>query len=111
MSDRYLNLVNSPVGSAVATRVGLPKPAVLRRYKADDPILPGPVLVGAATGKVKASLTKLVAATGADVRTAEVEGDRWGALILDATGIATPADLAGIREFFSGSLRGLVPSG
>ena len=46
VSDRYLNLVNSPVGSAVASRVGLPQPAVLRRYAAGDPLLPGPVLLG-----------------------------------------------------------------
>ncbi|MCW2494813.1 3-oxoacyl-ACP reductase [Jatrophihabitans sp.] len=111
MSDRYLNLVNSPLGSAVATRVGLPKPAVLRRYKSGDPILPGPVLIGATTGRVKASLIKLVTAAGADVRAAETEGDRWGALIFDATAVATPADLAGIREFFSGRLRSLLPSG
>ena len=40
MSDRYMNLVNSPVGSAVASRVGLPRPTVLRRcltsYRAID---------------------------------------------------------------------------
>ena len=111
MSDRYLNLVNSPLGSAVATRVGLPKPAVLRRYKAGDPIVPGPVLVGATTGKAKVALTKLVAATGAEVRIAETEGDRWGALILDATSVAQPSDLAGLREFFAGKLRSLLPSG
>jgi 3-oxoacyl-[acyl-carrier protein] reductase len=111
MADRYLNLVNSPLGSAVATRVGLPKPAVLRRYKAGDPIVGGPVLVGATSGKPKAALTKLVTAAGAEVRTEAGEDDRWGALILDATSVARPSDLAGLREFFSGRLRSLLPSG
>ena len=111
MADRYLDLVNSPFGSAVASRVGLPKPAKLRRYREDAPILPGPVLIGAVNGKVKASLTKLVGATGAEVRAAETEGDRWGALIFDATAVSTPADLAALREFFSGRLRSLASSG
>ena len=111
MSDRYLNLVNSPVGSAVATRVGLPKPVVLRRYKAGDPLVAGPVLVGATNGKPKAALTKLVAATGVEVRTEAGDDDRWGALILDATAVQTPGDLAGLREFLSGRLRGLLPCG
>ena len=111
MADRYLALVNSSVGSALASRVGLPKPAVLRRFAPDAPLVPGPVLVGAATGKVKPSLTKLITAAGAEVRTSEGEDDRWGALVLDATGVAAPADLAGVREFFSGRLRSLMPNG
>ncbi len=38
MTDRYLNLVNSPIGAKVASTVGLPRPAVLRRFRAGDPI-------------------------------------------------------------------------
>ena len=70
MSDRYLSLVNSPVGSAVASRVGLPRPAVLRRYEPGEPLLPGPVLLGAAPGettKATAALRKTVTAAGAEV--------------------------------------------
>src|SRR3954451_13713944 len=110
MGDRYLNLVNSPVGSAVASRVGLPKPAVLRRYAEGEPILPGPVRIGA-VGKVAPALGKLVAATGVDVRTAETDSDRWGALIFDARAVSTPADLASLRDFFSGRLRSLMSCG
>jgi len=32
MADRYLELVNSGIGRSVAGRLGLPRPAVLRRY-------------------------------------------------------------------------------
>jgi 3-oxoacyl-[acyl-carrier protein] reductase len=111
MSDKYLNLVNSPLGAKVASTVGLPRPAVLRRFRAGDPILPGPALLGSATGPVAASLEKLVAATGAETRTAAEEGTRWGALILDAREVATPADLAGLRAFLTPQLRSLLPSG
>ena len=52
MSDRYLNLVNSPIGAKVASTVGLPRPAVLRRYSSTEPIVPGPVLLGSTSGQV-----------------------------------------------------------
>ena len=37
MNDSYLNFVNSPLGARVARSLGLPKPEVLRRYRADAP--------------------------------------------------------------------------
>ena len=46
MADRYLDLVNSGVGARVASTLGLPRPAVLRRYRAGEPLAPGPVLLG-----------------------------------------------------------------
>jgi 3-oxoacyl-[acyl-carrier protein] reductase len=111
MSDRYLSLVNSPVGSAVASRVGLPRPAVLRRYEPGAPLLPGPVLLGATPGKTTAALKKTVTATGAEVVDGPSETAKYGALIFDARAVATPADLAGFQSFFAGTLRQLMPCG
>ncbi|MEO8888603.1 MAG: 3-oxoacyl-ACP reductase [Jatrophihabitantaceae bacterium] len=111
MSDRYLNLVNSPVGSALASRVGLPRPAVLRRFSAGDPLLPGPVLLGSTSGQPAAALKQLVTAAGAEVVAEASEGVRYGALILDARSVAAPADLAGFPAFFAGALRQLAASG
>ena len=111
MTDKYLNLVNSPIGAKVASTIGLPRPVVLRRFKAGDPIVPGPVLVGSTSGKVPAALTKLVTNAGADAATEPQEGARWGALILDARSVATPADLANLRAFLTPQLRSLLPSG
>jgi 3-oxoacyl-[acyl-carrier protein] reductase len=122
VSDRYLNLVNSPIGSAVASRVGLPRPAVLRRYEPGAPLLPGPLLLGSASGSVRPGLLELLDAVGADVRAGGAEPvdtsngngsepTRWAALVLDATDIATPGQLAGLRDFFAGRLRQLLPSG
>lgn len=105
MSDRYLNLVNSPVGSTIASKVGLPRPAVLRRHSPDAPLLPGPVLLG---GAARPGLAELLRAAGADVLDTDSDAARWGALIFDATDITTPADLAGLREFLSGRLRRLA---
>ncbi|MDP9093456.1 MAG: 3-oxoacyl-ACP reductase [Actinomycetota bacterium] len=119
MSDRYLGLVNSPIGSAVASRVGLPRPAVLRRYRSGDPLLPGPLLLGSTSGVVREGLAKLLMAAGAELREPGAAGagagtgaeDRWGALVLDATDVRQPADLAGLRSFFAGRVRRLLPSG
>jgi 3-oxoacyl-[acyl-carrier protein] reductase len=109
MTDRYLDVVNSGVGKNVASRLGLPRPAVLRRYQPDAPLLPGPLLLGASPGS-KVELAELLRAAGADVRS---EGDDtpWGALVLDATGVAAVADLAAVRDFVASRLRRLLPCG
>jgi 3-oxoacyl-[acyl-carrier protein] reductase len=111
MSDRYLNLVNSPVGSALAARIGLPRPAVLRRYQAGAPVLPGPALVGSTSGKVPASVLKALTAAGVEITDASSESDRVAAVIVDARSVATPADLAAVRDVLAPGLRSLAPSG
>ena len=111
MSDRYLNLVNSPIGSAVASRVGLPRPAVLRRYEPGQPLLHGPALLGATSGMVPDDLASILKGAGVDAHEASTDDERWAALILDARDVRTPADLAGFRTFFGGRLRQLKDNG
>jgi 3-oxoacyl-[acyl-carrier protein] reductase len=110
VSDRYLNLVNSPVGSAVASRVGLPRPAVLRRYQAGDPLLPGPALLGSTTGRPTAALRKVLTAAGVDV-VDSAEDSSVAAVVLDARSVARPADLGALREFLAPGVKALGPSG
>jgi 3-oxoacyl-[acyl-carrier protein] reductase len=111
VSDRYLNLVNSPVGSAVASRVGLPRPAVLRRFKAGEPLLPGPALVGSTSGAVPASVMKALIAADIEVAERVEDGGSVAALIVDARSVAKPSDLGALREFLAPGLRSLAPSG
>ncbi|MEX3935056.1 3-oxoacyl-ACP reductase [Paraburkholderia phymatum] len=47
MNDSYLNFVNSPLGARLARSLHLPKPEMLRRYRADAPEFDGIVAVGA----------------------------------------------------------------
>ena len=110
MSDRYLHVVNSGLGKTVASRLGLPRPAVLRRYEPGAPLLPGPLLLGATPGS-KLDLAPALSTAGADVQTADADETRWGALVLDATGVVSVADLAAIRDFLATPLRRLLPSG
>jgi len=109
MTDRYAELVNSTVGRQIAGRLGLPRPAVLRRYKPGDPLLPGPALLGAAGPSTLPPLAPLLEAAGVDTRPGP--DDRLAALILDASGVAGVDDLGGIRDFLAEPLRRLGPSG
>lgn len=110
MSDRYLNLINSPAGKAVASRLGLPRPVVLRRYQPGAPLLSGPLLLGTATASAL-DIADLLRTAGADVRTEDSDDTRWGALVLDAAGVAGIDDLAAVRAFLAGPLRRMLPSG
>ena len=42
MSDWYRDFANSGFGTTVTKQLGLPRPAVLRRYEPGQPLLPGP---------------------------------------------------------------------
>jgi 3-oxoacyl-[acyl-carrier protein] reductase len=110
MSDRYLELVNSGLGSAIADRVGLPKPPMLRRYSPDEPLLHGVALVGGLAGVVEAVVKPLEAA-GIDAKVELAGDERPAALIFDARAVARPADLAQLREFLSGQLKRLRSNG
>ena len=51
MSDWYRDFANSGVGTTITKQLGLPRPAVLRRYEPGQPLLPGPAVVGSARGR------------------------------------------------------------
>jgi 3-oxoacyl-[acyl-carrier protein] reductase len=44
MPDRYSQIVNAPVVSALAKQVGLPQPVDLDRYERGARVVSGPVL-------------------------------------------------------------------
>jgi 3-oxoacyl-[acyl-carrier protein] reductase len=111
MSDRYLNLVNSPLGSAVASRVGLPQPAKLRRYAVGDPALPGPALVGSTTGRPSDTLRKMLTDAAIEVVDALAENAKVAALVLDARSVEQPSDLGALREFLAPGVRALGANG
>ena len=107
MSDRYLNLVNSPIGSAVASRVGLPQPAKLRRYSAGDPLLPGPALLGSTAGKPSESVHKMLISAGVEVLDSLPADTTVAAVVLDARSVEKPSDLGALREFLGPAMRAL----
>jgi 3-oxoacyl-[acyl-carrier protein] reductase len=134
MTDTYAQLVNNPIGSFIAGNVGLPKPAKLDRYVEGAPLIDGRVLVGSAAGGRLGPAVAAVLA-GVDVGVDSRLGDpvrealadqlvgagvwnpdapaarRWKALVFDASGIASSAELRELWSFFHPTIRSLQPSG
>jgi 3-oxoacyl-[acyl-carrier protein] reductase len=108
MTDRYQALANTSVGRFVVKNLGLPRPAVLARYRAGGPLVDGAVLVGSAPGgRALPSVVKQLAALGVSVAEQPEDGERYRGLVFDATGIDSVAGLAALQEFFTPVLRRL----
>ncbi|MCW2637378.1 MAG: fabG, partial [Blastococcus sp.] len=117
MSDWYRDFANSGFGTTVTKQLGLPRPAVLRRYQPGQPLLPGPAVIGSAgEGRLREPLTTLLQAAGVQVQspvTADgaTDGEKPAAVILDATGLRTPGDLAGAHDFLAPAVKRLRATG
>ncbi|WP_277068790.1 3-oxoacyl-ACP reductase [Saccharomonospora viridis] len=112
MADKYQQFTTTPLGKFVTSKLGLPKPPVLRRYRPGQPPLDGPALLGAApNGRLEQTLTRQLDAAGIDVLREPKEGTRYGALVFDATGIIDPARLRELYDFFHPVIREVGPSG
>jgi 3-oxoacyl-[acyl-carrier protein] reductase len=122
MTDRYASFANSGLGRALATRLGLPRPVPLRRYRPGDPLLAGSVLLGAAEGgRLFGPVHKLLDAIGVRVVTPDADTEttappaagelRYAGLVYDATGIAESPGLRGLFDFFHPVTRSLAGCG
>jgi 3-oxoacyl-[acyl-carrier protein] reductase len=129
MSDRYQQLVNTPIGRIVTKQIGLPQPVPLERWEPGKPVIEGPVLLGAAPGgALTGHIAKVLKALDAEVSTpvqeevrraaadADIEAaifnpetasedDAFKALVFDATGIADSEQLREAYEFFHATIR------
>ena len=109
MPDRYQQFVNHGFGRTLARRTGLPRPAVLRRHRPGDPLLPGPALLS--VGGSTEHLERLLKSAGVEVHTADDETTRYGAVIVDVTAVTAVAQLRELPAGLSGVLRRVLPSG
>ncbi len=115
MADRYASFVASGPGRSLTRRLGLPQPVPLRRFRAGDPVVPGPVLVGG-EGRLGAVLGKALDGIGAELRDPSAVGADGAppanaALVFDATGIMDAAGLHALYDFFHPVARSVYPSG
>jgi len=112
MAGAYAGLVNSTLGARLATQLGLPRPARLRRYAADAPLVDGPVLVaGLDDSPVADRARALLGEAGIEVVASRPEGAKLGAVVLDLTGVRDPADLALVPDVLGPAVKALRPSG
>lgn len=101
--DLYSQFLSSAPGAFIAKQAGLPQPEKLRRYKAGEPPLAGPVLIGG-----KGRLVEPVRELLSDYPAAQPHDDRYGALVFDATGIGQVTELVQLFEFFQPVIRNLA---
>ena len=135
MTDRYAQLVNTPIGKLVTKQIGLPQPPRLERYKPGQPVISGTVLLGASgpESRLAKPLAKVLKAIDAavftsmdeELRTAAATAkldagifnpeappdERFKALVFDATGIQSSDELDRAWEFFHPAIRRVLPSG
>jgi len=135
MNDSYLNFANSAFGGRLAKSLGLPKPLLLERYAAGQPVIKGSVLLG---GAGEPRLLDVLAATfksiGAQTlahaglpqwmpiaNKAGLMTGRWGvagepgervkALVFDATAMDDSTQSGALYSFFHDSARSVLPCG
>ena len=135
MADRYQQLINTPLGKLVSKQIGLPSPLPLDRFEPGQPVIDGPVLLGAAEGSTAVrSVATALASVGAEVETTlgeavrqaaadaglsagifnpEVAGeeDTFKALVFDATGMTDSRQLQQAWAFFGPTIRRVRRSG
>ncbi|UKJ63597.1 3-oxoacyl-ACP reductase [Cellulosimicrobium cellulans] len=114
MTDSYVQAVNSGFTKTLAKKLGLPRPAVLRRFRAGDPLTVGPVLVLGGTPGVRDDADRVAEALlgwDLDVRQTPDDTTRWGAVVVVLSGIERPEDASAPVMALSASLRRLAPNG
>lgn len=113
MADTYLDLVNSGFTKQLAKRLGLPRPALLRRTDpahVDSPLAAGPVVVVGEGSDADAVATALLT-WDLDVRRSITSGARIGAIVLVLTDLTDPTQASARVLATGGMLRDLAPSG
>jgi 3-oxoacyl-[acyl-carrier protein] reductase len=113
MTDSYTRLVNTGLPKTVAKKLGLPRPAVLRRHKPGEPLTVGPVLVlsDGASKPDADSLAQTLLGWDLDVRREPTDDARWGAVVVVLTGASRPSDVAETVLATGSVLRRLAPNG
>lgn len=140
MTDPYLKFATSALGRALVSSLGLPKPVILKRHHAGDPVLDGPLLLGASRtdSAVLAAILALCAQAKLEVYTREDQPDglpstsgldikrypssaaensahssslSLQALVFDASMLACPEELEQLYIFLHDSVRHLNTCG
>ncbi len=139
MSDRYMQIMQSPMGQKVIASLGLPVPPSLERAEGpwqNEALKGTSVLFGAAAGgKLLETCLKTLNSSGADVfvptksaglediksaassntipvrATTEEDESKFSALVFDASGISTAQGMSEIHAFFNPNVRRLKKNG
>lgn len=106
MSNAYQKFVSRGLGAALAKPLGLPRPAKLRRFRAGDPLLPGPVqLIGTSDGARE--ITEELLNWDLDVRTHDAGNSRLGGILVMLDDVVAPSDLSAPAQELAAAVRRL----
>ncbi|MGX1302545.1 3-oxoacyl-[acyl-carrier protein] reductase [Streptomyces albogriseolus] len=107
MADRYLSFTGTAPGRFLTRRLGLPRPAPLRRWSAERPALDGGLLHLTA-GVSRLGLAPVLARIGLP---ADETAGKPAAVVLDATGVRTVEDLDEVHAALHPVVRSVAVSG
>ncbi|AKU17853.1 3-oxoacyl-ACP reductase [Luteipulveratus mongoliensis] len=115
MTDALTKFANEGIGKTLTTKLGLPRPALLRRYKDGQDLIEGQAAVGAiGSGMVAKSATAIIKASGADVVAAQADStyaDKLAAVVFDASAARGLDDLEQLRGALGPALKALGKNG
>ena len=116
MTDRYQTFTRTPLGKTLVKNLGLPDPAPLQRWTDGSAVIDGPVVFGASAetdaGKAIQALLRDIGASFSTAAEGVASSElRPKALVFDATGISSTAELTSLQRFFSPVIRQLGSAG
>ncbi|MFF0593314.1 3-oxoacyl-ACP reductase [Streptomyces antibioticus] len=109
MADRYLRFTATAPGRALTRRLGLPRPATLRRWTVEHPSLTGS-LVHLTAGESPLALAPVLARTGLPAGDGTA-ADSPAAVVLDACGVRDVDSLASVHAALHPVVRSVATSG
>ena len=107
MTDHYQSFVSSPIGKLFVKNLGLPNPTPLERWSEGAPVVDGTVVTGG-SGRLGKAVTVALDNLGVSNVGVAPEGEKFKALVFDATGITHSADLIALQQFFTPLMRSLT---
>ncbi|MGN5733335.1 MULTISPECIES: 3-oxoacyl-ACP reductase [Arthrobacter] len=105
-SDKYTEFVSRGLGKDLAKRLGLPQPAILRRYSPLAPLVEGPILVVGQGAGADAVATVLLS-WHQDVRRHTAPKEKLGAIVVVLDELGHPEQLSAPMLSVAAALRGL----
>ncbi|NYE94243.1 3-oxoacyl-[acyl-carrier protein] reductase [Psychromicrobium silvestre] len=109
-ADKYTQFVSAGFGKDLAKKLGLPQPAILRRFAPEEPLITGPVLVVGSSSGAEALASSLLE-WNLDVRRVATPKQKLGAIILVLDELSDPREFSEPIRTVGASLRDLAANG
>ncbi|MDO5753060.1 3-oxoacyl-ACP reductase [Arthrobacter sp.] len=109
-ADKYTEFVSAGIGRDLAKRLGLPQPAILRRYSPHAPLVEGPIVV-LGHGAGADAVAKVLLDWHQDVRRHATPKEKLGAIVVVLDDLTNPGGLSEPMLAIGAALRDLNKNG